>query len=248
MTATGVLWLVAGLVAGWLINYFADVLPINRKFEQPICLNCGSRRSLGDYLLLRGCETCGKRRGLRSGLVLFLYIFIGGLLWLLPPSRINSVWAMILLVLFGIIVVIDIEHRLILHVVSLSGAIFGLILGVQLHGWVPTLVGGAAGFAIMLGLFYFGVLFGRLLSKMKGEPIEEVALGFGDVNLSGVLGLILGWPGITACLLGAILLGGVVSGFYLLGMYLLKRYKPFTALPYAPFLIASALLLLFRPA
>jgi len=59
------------------------------------------------------------------------------------------------------------------------------------------------------------------------------------------LGLLLGWPGIVAGLVLAILLGGVISLFYLLVMLVLRKYKAFTAIPYGPFLVASAILLLF---
>jgi len=243
-----IIWFGAGVVAGWVANYLADVLPVDRKISVPICLNCGLPQSLGDYLLLRGCEKCGKNRSVRTWIVIFVFVALGIILWLYPPERMPSWMAMILLLYLGVVAIIDVEHRLILHVVSLAGAVLGLGIGVFLHGWVSTLIGGFAGFSMMLGLYLLGELFGRLMAKLRGQTVDEVALGFGDVNLSGVLGLILGWPGITACLLGAILLGGLISGFYLIGMLLVKRYKPFTALPYAPFLILAAVALLFRPA
>ena len=72
-----------------------------------------------------------------------------------------------------------------------------------------------------------------------------MALGFGDVNLAGVLGLLLGWPGIVLGLLLAILIGGVVSLVYLVVMAVLRRYHTFMAIPYGPFLIISAILLLY---
>ena len=80
---------------------------------------------------------------------------------------------------------------------------------------------------------------------MRGQPVEEDALGYRDVNLSGVLGLMLGWPGILAGLTIAILLGGTVSLLYLLVTMATRRYHAFTAIPYGPFLIAAAIALLF---
>ena len=51
----------------------------------------------------------------------------------------------------------------------------------------------------------------KLLNKNNSKYSEEdVALGFGDVHLSGILGLLLGWPGITGGLFVAIILGGRV--------------------------------------
>jgi leader peptidase (prepilin peptidase)/N-methyltransferase len=76
-------------------------------------------------------------------------------------------------------------------------------------------------------------------------PTDEVALGFGDVNFAGILGLLLGWPGISAGLLFTVLAGGLISLLIILGMLITKKYKAFTAIPYAPFLILSAFYLLY---
>ena len=49
----------------------------------------------------------------------------------------------------------------------------------------------------MLALYYSGFVYLRISRKLRGkEPGETEALGFGDVNLSGIIGLLLGWPGI----------------------------------------------------
>jgi leader peptidase (prepilin peptidase)/N-methyltransferase len=98
----------------------------------------------------------------------------------------------------------------------------------------------------MFGLYYLGDLFARWMARMRGKVLDEVALGFGDVMLSGVLGLILGWPGIVAGLVLAILLGGVVSMVYIVYRMIRHSYQPFIAIPYAPFLIIGTILLLYR--
>ena len=108
-----------------------------------------------------------------------------------------------------------------------------------------TLLGGAAGYGIMLGLYWFGDVFARWLARRRGEELTEVALGYGDVNLAGILGLLLGWPGIVGGLLLAIIIGGVVSMVYLLLMVILRRYHSFMAIPYGPFMVISAVLLLY---
>jgi len=108
-----------------------------------------------------------------------------------------------------------------------------------------TLLGGAVGFGVMYGLYWFGDVFARWLARRRGELLTEVALGFGDVNLAGVLGLLLGWPGIVAGLLLAIIIGGVVSILYVILMVILRRYHTFMAIPYGPFMVISAILLLY---
>ena len=61
----------------------------------------------------------------------------------------SIIGAWVLLLYFGVVTVIDLEQRLILHPVSLVGAVIGLVVGFWLHGWVDTLAGGAAGFLMM---------------------------------------------------------------------------------------------------
>ena len=147
---------------------------------------------------------------------------------------------------FGIVIVIDLEHRLILHPVSWLGAVLGLATGVWLHGWLSTLIGGAVGFGIMLVFYWLGILYVRKFASMKGQPIEEGdAFGFGDVNLSGIMGLLLGWPGILAGLVLAILIAGAVTLLYLAYMLITRRYVPNTALAFGPFLAASTIYLLY---
>lgn len=235
-----------GWCAGYFINYVSDVLPETRQFSPAACPGCHVPATFIDYLLLRRCRSCARRRGIRAWVVQVL--IIAAFTWLLldPPSRLGFWPGVILLTFFAVVVVIDIEHRLIMHPVSIVGAVLAGGIGLWLHGWQSTLTGGAAGFGLMLVLYYFGFLFAKGMSRLRGETIDEDALGFGDVNLSGVIGLLLGWPGITAGLVFAILLGGAGSLIVLVYMILSKRYKTFQAIPYGPFLVAAAVLVLFQ--
>jgi prepilin signal peptidase PulO-like enzyme (type II secretory pathway) len=234
-----------GWLAGSLINYLSDVLPETRRFSPAACPACQVPASVVDYLLLRACKSCGMRRSIRAWVVQLVMVAALGWMWFYPPARLGFWAGAALLTFFGVVVVIDIEHRLILHPVSLVGAALGAGIGIWLHGWQSTLIGGAAGFGIMLALYGFGFLFAKGLGRLRGETVDEDALGFGDVNLSGVLGLLLGWPGITAGLIFAILLGGAGSLFVLVYMIATKQYKTFQAIPYGPFLVASAVVVLF---
>jgi leader peptidase (prepilin peptidase)/N-methyltransferase len=162
------------------------------------------------------------------------------------PTMVTGFWMSVLLVIyFGIVVVIDLEHHLIMHPVSIVGSILGLFIGIQLHGIVDTILGGLAGFGAMLILYIIGVLFTRFIVRRSQEGFNEEALGFGDVILGGVLGLMLGWPGIIAGLFFSILLAGLVSLLYLMLTFVIKKYKAFTFIPYGPFMIAGAAALLF---
>lgn len=237
--------IVVGIAAGILINYLANVLPYKRKLTEPFCLNCDAPLRWADFLFYRKCPKCGHRPAIRYLLVVAASTLASVILWVSPPDHLNYIGCVILFTYLGLIAVIDLEHRLVLHITSLAGIVIGLFVGFQINGVRSTLIGGAAGFAAMLLLYYLGALFGQLMAKLRGQEIEEVALGFGDVNISGVLGLIVGWPSIWVGLLCAILLGGIVSLLIILAMLAVRKYKPFTAIPYAPFLIIGSIVLVY---
>jgi prepilin signal peptidase PulO-like enzyme (type II secretory pathway) len=241
-----------GWLSGWLVNYLADVLPLARKFNHPVCSACQAKFKWADYLLFRNCMNCGKRRSLRTWIVQAAMTVSPILIWIFPGQTLPFPLAFILLVYLAVVLVIDLEHRIILHPVSIFGALLGLGIGIFLrgkqsivYGITSSLLGGLAGFGIMLVFYFIGELFVKRMSKKRGLSPDEVALGFGDVNLSGILGLLLGWRAIFVSLFFAILVGGLVSLFIILGMLIAKKYKAFTAIPYAPFLILSALYFLF---
>jgi prepilin signal peptidase PulO-like enzyme (type II secretory pathway) len=235
-----------GLITGLAINYLADVLPITRRFSQPACIDCQEPAAWQDYILFHRCRNCGKPAGLRKYFIL-IYCTAGTLiLWLYPPAKIGFAVGWLLAAYLTLVAVIDLEHKLVLHPVSVAGAVICTGIGIWRHGILMTVLGGLAGFGFMLGLFYLGALFARWMAKAKGEETDEVALGFGDVILSGVLGLLLGWPGITGGLVLAILIGGLVSIGYLAVRMVTKSYQPFMAIPYAPFLVLGAAFLMFK--
>ena len=238
--------LVLGLAAGYLVNYISDVLPFTRRLSQPTCPKCSGTFAWKDYLLLRDCRSCGHKHSARTYLVLLILAAATIYIWLNPPNRTGFFLAYLLLAYLGVVFVIDAEHRLIMHPVSIAGAILGLGIGSYAHGLLPALIGGAFGFGSMLLLYYLGEVFTRAMAKRRGEAIDEVALGFGDVNLCGVTGLLLGWPVILAGILFTILVGGLGSLLVIIYMLIRKRYNAFTPIPYAPFLIFSILFYLFR--
>lgn len=235
-------WLMAGVV-----NYLADVLPRRRKLERPFCVHCQAQQSwLQIWLWPRRCAACGKAGGWRNWAV---FLALAGLYLALrdaAPSEPGLALSGLTLAYFVLVAVIDIEHHLILHVTSLFGAALGALVGGLLHGWQRTLIGGVAGLLVMLAFYLLGIGFVWLLSRLRGQPLAEAeGLGFGDVLLGGVLGLFLGWQGILAGLLLAILLAGAASLLQVLIMLARRKYVIGYALPYGPFMVLGATLLLF---
>jgi len=245
-----VIQIVPGLLLGWLcgglVNYLSDVLPQRRRPVAPFCLGCQAPLPWWHYLLPRPCPGCTTPPRRRAWLVLVVFALAGAWMLAAPPQRLGPWLGLVWLVYFGVIIVIDVEHHLILHPVSWAGAGLGLLTGWWLHGWLDTLLGGLGGFGIMLAFYWLGMVFARWLKRRRGEEIDEdEALGFGDVNLSGVIGLLLGWPGVVAGLILAVLLGGLISLVYLVFMAVRHRYRLAMAVPYGPFLALAAIWLLY---
>src|SRR6266545_1753246 len=149
--------MILGWLAGLFINYSADVLPSTRRFSQPTCPQCGTPFSWADYLTLRACRSCGEKRSLRTWLVQILATASFVYFWLVPSKALGFTLGALVLIYFGIIIVIDLEHRLILHPTSLFGAILGLIVGTYIHSRVDgfwlglgnSVLGGVFGFCVM---------------------------------------------------------------------------------------------------
>ncbi len=239
--------LILGWVAALLVNYLADVLPATRQLTSPACKYCAAKIVWIDYLILKPCPACKQQRSKRTWGTLIIGIAVTVFMWISPPVDLGFWLGYTLLIYFAVVFVIDLEYRLVLHPVSYFGIALGLLVGTNLHGIKETLFGGILGFGIMFSLYYLGILFARWMSKRRGETVIEEgdALGFGDVNLAGVLGLILGVKLIWIGILFAILAGGAVSLLLILGMLAFKRYEAFAAIPYAPFLILSAIYILY---
>lgn len=242
-----------GLLSGYLVNYLADVLPVTRRFSQPVCPLCNSPFAWSDYFLFQSCQN-GHSRKIRLWIVQVLMLAMSANIWMKPPSKIGYVLGLILVIYFGVVFVIDMEHRLILHPTSIFGSFLGFGIGWLKWGFLPTLLGGLAGLLIMLGFYYFGVLFTRIRTKrLLAQGIEaddEEALGAGDVILVTILGFIVGLNLIWFCLLYGILLGGFFSLLIILWLIVTRKYGKnalMLFIPYGPYFITSAFLIIFFP-
>lgn len=271
--------ILSGLLAGWLVNYLADVLPhtldneCSARLSRPLCVNPGCKAAFRwtDYLLLRRCPKCGGGRGLRTYATLVLAEALSLFIWFSPPHTLGFALGLVVLTYLLLVMVIDLEHRLILRPLSIAGLILAALVGIYASGWLSTLIGGAAGFAIMFAFYLFGRLFtrwraqrmfrlgstqvlrARRLGKTDNEPPNyggEEALGSGDVTLAAILGLLLGWPLIWFGLLLGILFSGVISLIIIVALLLTRRYKTHAFnvfIPYGPFFIFSTFLLIYLP-
>ena len=113
-----------------------------------------------------------------------------------------------------LIAVIDLEHKLILNLVGLPATLLALVASPLLGGGssnfpqtldlnrvISALVGAAVGYAITLGIYYFGVLFLALINRRRANKIDTIAFGIGDVKLAGLIGVLVGVPAILYALI-----------------------------------------------
>jgi leader peptidase (prepilin peptidase)/N-methyltransferase len=240
-----------GLLTGGLLNLLADRLPRREPPGAPICHACDRPRpwvgwlATAHYLLTQGrCTHCGARISPRHPLTEIVTAALFATLWCQhgPSLRLffESLYTAILILLF----VIDLEHRLVLHVTTLPAILLALggsfFLSREGYNWRLALLGGATGFLLVWAMYLFGHLFVRALERRRGVEINEVAFGFGDVTLTTLIGLIVGFPTVVFALALGVVLGGVGGAVYwLIQAVVRRRYTAFTAIPYGPFLIVA---------
>ena len=235
----------AGWVMGSLVNYLADGLPLRRRIVRPFCQSCQEVQPAWNYFVWpRRCACCNSRRKLRTWLVEGIFITVSTSAWLAPPEKTGFILSWIFLAYLALVTVIDLEHHLILHPVSLAGVLISIPVGTLAHGWLATIFGGMAGFACMFAFYLFGKVFVRVIRRWN-PAVDDEALGFGDVSLGAITGFALGWPGILAGLLIAILIAGGVALMYVVVSLLRQDYRPAAVFPFGPTLVAAIVYLMY---
>lgn len=237
---------ILGAVIGILINYFSDVLPVSRRLSHPLCKECDQPYKAEDYIIGFGCANCGGKRSKRTYIVLVSAVVLCVLLYYFPFSRIGFLASIPILLYFGVVIVVDIEHRLVLIETSIFGLALFLVYGILIKGVSKTLYGALGGFLVMLFFYLLGIAFTKIVGKFRNKDLGDVVFGFGDVMLGTILGLLTGWSTIIEVLTVAFVVFGIFSIGLILGLLLLKRYKAFGSyVPFTPFLIIGAVVLLY---
>ena len=254
-----IIYSLLGWLIGGLLNVLADHLPgrsssaagAYRDPGVPACAFCGQPRpwfgwlAVGAYVLARGrCAHCGARISLRHPLTEIATAALFAFLWQRYGPSLRLFLETLYSAIMVLLLVIDLEHRLVLHVTTLPAILLALtgsfFLDREGYNWRLAILGGATGFLLVLGMYLFGHLFVRLMERVRGQKIGEVAFGFGDVTLTTFIGLVTGFPNVIFALLLGIVLGGIGGAIYWLIKAVIRRdYSLFSAIPYGPFLIAG---------
>jgi leader peptidase (prepilin peptidase)/N-methyltransferase len=255
MSVETLVYALIGWLVGVFINHAADTLPRRLGLgELPRCAMCGAPRALAAWSAIVGylsgrriCLGCGKPLPLRWVVVEVVTpaVFVG-LLWRYGLSvhlGFLSLYSAILI----LVTVTDLEHRLILNVVmapaillAMGGSFFNDDMSYQ-----RVLLGGAAGFVSLYGMFLLAQPVSALLSRLSGREVSEVPFGFGDVTLGTFVGLITGLPGVFFALLITLLSAGLGAAlFWFVRAVIQRRYTLFTPIPYGPFLVLGGFIMM----
>jgi leader peptidase (prepilin peptidase)/N-methyltransferase len=230
-----------GLVIGSFLNVVAYRVPAGLSVSRPrsACPGCaqpiGSRDNIPvvSWLMLRGrCRHCATNISARYPAVESLT----AVLFILAAVRLG--WSPSLpavLVFFGGLVAlgaIDLEHYLLPRKIVyptgiLAGtALLGAAAGTgQWHRLVAAAICGVAAFAV-----FFAINFAN-----------PRWLGFGDVRLMAVIGLVLGWFGPITLLVG-LLMANAAGLIVIVGLMAAGRAQRDTPVPYGVFLAVGAIL------
>lgn len=241
-----VAFVLLGLAIGSFLNVCIDRLPGGRSIISPPsqCDQCGRRLSAPDlapiisYLWLRGrCRYC--RAALPKRLVMVeaacgallggLYLFFG----LEPEFGVAALWACVFIVVF----VIDLEQGLVLNVIVYPGMAVALALAGTVD--VPWMQGAGgmdrwpqiaiAGLGGGVGLLFF------LVVAVAAEVVlGKEGLGWGDVKLAALIGLVCGFPMVVF----VIVLGAAIG---LVMALLMGRLKTGQTIPFGSALAVASL-------
>ena len=231
-----------GIAVGSFLNLSIDRLPAGKSLVYPPshCDACQHRLSLKElvpifsYLWLRRrCRYC---QALIPQRVFWVEVgsgFLFGFLYWHYGLSIELAVAAFYCCLFMVLGVIDLEHKLILNKITYPAAVVAVII-LAIDSFLPEaglfsslifvpepsilsgVIGGAIGFVLLL---VFALVF-------RG------GMGWGDVKMAGLIGLVTGFPLVFIALFLGIVLGGLVAGLLLL-LKIKKRKEP---IPFGPFL------------
>ena len=237
-----IIFALIGLITGVIINVLADHLPDHQAPQMPYCLQCGHAYGMtgwlgnGRWLWGKGkCPNCGVKERLRPPITELTTAVTIALLPLYFTEWRNLIIYAAYIAILILIIVIDLEHKLILDRVTIPATLFAFvgsfILTDDQNIWYLSLLGAIFGFVVFFALYWIG-------EKLFGVG----ALGFGDVKLSLLLGAMLGFHRIPFTLGLAILLGGLFTVIILIINHRVNRH---TALPYGQYLASAGIIMIY---
>ena len=232
---------VVGLLIGSFLNVVIHRLPRGESVVRPpsACPGCGGHIRPRDnvpvlgWLLLRGrCRDCGVPISGRYPLVELGTAVLFALMALrFGPDPVLPAYLYLAAVGMAL-AMIDLDCKRLPDALTLPSYPVAIVLlgaaallGSDSGDWVRAVLGGAAMFTL-----YFALCFAY-----------PAGMGFGDVKLSGVLGLYTAWLGWGVWAAG-LFLGFLLGGVFGVALVVARRGGRKTAVPFGPFMLVGVLL------
>ena len=248
--ATIVLTILIGLVVGSFLNVVIYRLPNNMSLAKPAshCPKCDSPIKWYDnipilsYIILRGkCRNCGEKISIRYPFIEFLNTVLWFLCllvftnFILPNNELNWLKFIVSCILCSVLICIffiDLDSMEIPEVLQLFLLLGGVVLLLD-HPSQETIMLKVFGFLGAGLLFYLVNLVFKLIRKRDG-------IGFGDIELVALMGLVLG----GYKMIYALIIACVGGGIFLIIYSLIKKDKG-REYPFAPLLVTGILIAMF---
>jgi leader peptidase (prepilin peptidase)/N-methyltransferase len=224
-----------GLIIGSFLNcviwrtYKEESFLLGKSY----CPNCKHNLSFWDlfplfsFIFLKGkCRYCGKKISYQYPLVELITGIVFSFVFLQVGLTAELIFLWIIMALFIAIFVFDLKHYIIPDGFVFSGILVSIIWIVYSGGGIDYLIS-----ATCSALFFFIIW---LFSK-------GMAMGFGDVKLAFLLGLILGYPNIIVGVFLGFLFGAIIG----LIMVIFQKRQIKSEVPFAPFLLAGSFIAIF---
>jgi leader peptidase (prepilin peptidase)/N-methyltransferase len=248
-----IIFFLVGMSVASFLNVCIDRLPAHQSLVYPPshCAACNRRLAAKDlvpvfsYLWLRGrCRYCGAAIPRRILWVELGTAILFGLSYWRYGVSIELAIALFYICIFMVLMVIDWEKGLILNKIVFPAIVAAIVISAlfsiflsdvepavtqfYLYHIVPFIGWAAVGGGIGLALFLLIVI------------VSRGGMGWGDVKLAALIGLVTGFPLVFIALLIGVVLGGVVAAL-LLALKIKKRKE---AIPFGPFLAIAAIVTL----
>ena len=240
--ASAVVAAAVGLVIGsWLSTVIARV-PHRQSLLRPPpqCPRCAARLRTADMIPVAGwlrrrgrCRDCGEPFG-RWYLAAELVTAVSFAALALRLGFSPVLPAFCYLAAVGVaLAIIDIQHKRLPDALTLTSYPVALVLlGLAALG---TADGGRHVLDALIGMAAVGLFY--LLQAL----IYPAGMGWGDVKLSGLIGLYLGWLGAAVTVEG-VLAGYLVAAATGIGLLVARRATRKSHIPFGPFMLAGALI------
>ena len=231
-----------GLLIGSFLNVCIYRIPRGENIAYPSshCTSCGNDIKYYDlipvlsWVILRGkCRNCGEKISSRYALVELTTAILFLLTYLQYGISIYLLRFLILIPFLIVMAMIDYDTMEVYTITTWLAIAMGfVILGVNFYLGEPTLTylyGGLLG----AGTITFIILMSKLILKTEG-------MGWGDVEISGLCGLFLGFKLTFAMMFFSFMIGGII------GIYLLKFKKKNgrSEMPFGPSIIMAAFIMM----